>query len=109
MNLTHSALLIAVIALVTALIRFAPFLIFRGGRETPAVILRLGDLLPCAVMAMLVVYCLRNMDFTGSTHALPEIIASVVVVTLHAWRRNTLLSIIAGTVTYMLLVQIVFA
>ncbi len=109
MNLTHSALLVAVIALVTALIRFAPFLVFRGGRETPAVILRLGDLLPCAVMAMLVVYCLRNMDFTGSTRAIPEIIASVVVVALHARHRNTLLSIIAGTVTYMLLVQIVFA
>ena len=63
---THAVLLIAVSALVTALIRFAPFLVFRGGRETPAVILRLGKLLPCAVMSMLVVYCLRNMDFASS-------------------------------------------
>ena len=112
---THAVLLIAVSALVTALIRFAPFLVFRGGRETPAVILRLGKLLPCAVMAMLVVYCLRSVDFLGASHALPgivmrlpEIIAAAVVVLLHVWRRNTLLSIVAGTVVYMLLVQLVF-
>ena len=91
---THAVLLIAVSALVTALIRFAPFLVFRGGRETPAV--------------MLVVYCLRNMNFVGASHALPEIIAAAVVVLLHVWRRNTLLSIVAGTVVYMLLVQLVF-
>ena len=94
---THAVLLIAVSALVTALIRFAPFLVFRGGRE-----------MPCAVMSMLVVYCLRNMDFAGASHALPEIIAAAVVVLLHVWRRNTLLSIVAGTVVYMLLVQLVF-
>ena len=105
---THAVLLIAVSALVTALIRFAPFLVFRGGGETPTVILRLGKLLPCAVMSMLVVYCLRNMNFAGASHALPEIIAAAVVVLLHVWRRNTLLSIVAGTVVYMLLVQLVF-
>ena len=105
---THAVLLIAVSALVTALIRFAPFLVFRGGRETPAIVLRLGKLLPCATMAMLVVYCLRNMDPFGASHALPELIAAAAVVGLHVWRRNTLLSILAGTVVYMLLVQLVF-
>lgn len=104
----HSVWIVAVAALVTALIRFAPFLVFRGGRETPAVVLRLGKLLPCAVMAMLVVYCLRSVDFLGASHALLEIIAAAVVVGLHIWRRNTLLSILAGTVVYMLLVQLVF-
>lgn len=104
----HSVWIVAVAALVTALIRFAPFLVFRGGRETPAVVLRLGKLLPCAVMAMLVVYCLRSVDFLGVSHALPEIIAAAVIVGLHIWRRNTLLSILAGTVVYMLLVQLVF-
>ena len=104
----HSIWIVAVAALVTALIRFAPFLVFRGGRETPAVVLRLGKLLPCAVMAMLVVYCLRSADFLGASHALPEIIAAAVIVGLHIWRRNTLLSILAGTVVYMLLVQLVF-
>ena len=106
---THAVLLIAVSALVTALIRFAPFLVFRGGRETPAVILRLGKLLPCAVMSMLVVYCLRNVDIAAAPHGLPELIALAVVTALHLWKRNVLLSIGAGTVVYMLLVQLVFA
>ena len=106
---THAVLLIAVSALVTALIRFAPFLVFRGGRETPAVILRLGKLLPCAVMSMLVVYCLRNVDIATAPHGLPELIALAVVTALHLWKRNVLLSIGAGTVVYMLLVQLVFA
>lgn len=104
----HAILLVAVTALVTLLTRFAPFLIFRGGRETPAIVLRLGKLLPCAVMGMLVVYCLRNMDFAGANHALPELLSAAAVVLLHLWRRNTLLSVVAGTVVYMLLVQIVF-
>lgn len=104
----HAILLVAVTALVTLLTRFAPFLIFRSGRETPAIVLRLGKLLPCAVMSMLVVYCLRNMDFTGANHALPELIAAAAVVLLHLWRRSTLLSVAAGTVVYMLLVQLVF-
>lgn len=104
----HSVWIVAAVALVTVLIRFAPFLIFRSGRETPTVVLRIGKLLPCAVMAMLVVYCLRNMDLAGANHALPEIIAAAVVVGLHVWRRNTLLSILAGTIVYMLLVQLVF-
>ena len=105
---THAVLLIAVSALVTALIRFAPFLVFRGGRETPAVILRLGKLLPCAVMSMLVVYCLRNVDIAAAPHGLPELIGIAVTVGLHLWKRQMLLSIAGGTICYMLLVQLVF-
>ena len=86
---THAVLLIAVSALVTALIRFAPFLVFRGGRETPAVILRLGKLLPCAVMSMLVVYCLRNMDLAGASHALPEIIAAAAATEAFPFRLSS--------------------
>ena len=105
---THAVLLIAVSALVTALIRFAPFLVFRGGRETPAVILRLGKLLPCAVMAMLVVYCLRNVSIVEAPHGLPELISIAVLAALHLWKRNVLLSIGVGTALYMVLVQVVF-
>ena len=105
---THAVLLIAVSALVTALIRFAPFLVFRGGRETPAVILRLGKLLPCAVMSMLVVYCLRNVSWLSVPHGAPELIAIAAVAALHTWKRNVLLSIAGGTVLYMVLVQAVF-
>ena len=104
----HSLLLAAVVAAVTALLRFAPFLVFRSGDKTPPVVRRLGGLLPCAVMGMLVVYCLRNVSLLSAPHGLPELIAGCVTVGLHLWRRSTLLSIIAGTVCYMLLVQHLF-
>ena len=104
----HSALLIAVIALVTAGLRFLPFLIFDGKKEPPRLIRRLSSLLPCAVMGMLVVYCLKGVRLLHFPYGLPELIACAVVVLLHVWRRNTLLSIVAGTLCYMLLVQLVF-
>ena len=100
--------LIVVMALVTALLRFLPFLIWNGKRKTPEVVLYLGKVLPYAIMAMLVVYCLKGVDILSGTHGLPEFIAVAVVAVLHAWKRNTLLSIIVGTVVYMFLVQIVF-
>lgn len=102
----HSLLLIAVIAGVTALIRFLPFLVFR--RETPKMVLYLGEVLPYAIIGMLVVYCLKDISITGGTHALPEILAVALTVFLHKWRHNTLLSILCGTLFYMFLVQVVF-
>lgn len=103
----HSALLVAVIAAVTALLRFLPFLVF-AGRKTPAFVVYLGKVLPFAVMGMLVIYCLRGISFAASPHGIPELISVALVVLLHLWRRNTLLSILGGTVCYMLLVQLVF-
>ena len=99
---------ITIIALVTAALRFLPFLLFGGKRKTPRLILSLGRLLPFAIMGMLVVYCLKSVDLTTVGGFLPELIAVATVAILHLWCRNTLLSIIAGTVTYMLLVQLVF-
>ena len=102
-------LAVAIIALVTALTRFLPFFAFGGNRKTPKFIEKLGGLLPYAIMGMLVVYCLKGMSFTkGVSGFLPEIISVLVVSSLYVWRRNTLLSIIAGTVCYMLLVQLIF-
>lgn len=102
-------LAVAIIALVTALTRFLPFFAFGGGRKTPKIVEKLGGLLPYAIMGMLVVYCLKGMSFTAGVGGfLPEIISVLVVSLLYIWRRNTLLSIIAGTVCYMLLVQLVF-
>ena len=98
---------ILIIALVTALLRFLPFLIFRK-RKTPKIIEKLAKSLPYAVMGMLVVYCLREIRFAEIGCFAPPLIASAVVCILHVWRRNTLLSIISGTVCYMLLVQLVF-
>ena len=101
-------LTVAVIALVTSLIRFLPFIIFANGRQTPKLVEKLGKLLPCAVMAMLVVYCLKDVSFASPSGYLPALIASVVVCSSYVWKRNTLLSIISGTVLYMILVQLVF-
>ena len=108
MNELHTALIIAVTAGVTILLRFLPFLIFSGGRKTPAIVERLGRALPAAVMAMLVVYCLRNVEFSAPAGWAPALIGVMVTAGLHVWRRSTLLSIVGGTVVHMLLVQLVF-
>ena len=100
--------LIAVATLVTMATRFLPFLIFGGKRETPKVIQYLGKVLPFAIMGMLVVYCMKDVQVRAWPHGIPELISCAVVAALHIWRRNSLLSIGVGTVCYMLLVQLVF-
>lgn len=104
----HSALMIAVIALVTAALRFLPFWIFNENRKTPSMISYLGQVLPYAIMGMLVVYCLKDVSFTAAPFGIPEAIGCAVVTALHIWKRNTLLSIGAGTICYMLMVQFFF-
>ena len=104
----NALVLIAVIALVTALLRFLPFLVFGGKREVPRYVLFLGEKLPFAIIGMLIVYCLRGVSFSAAAGWLPSLLAVAVVVGLHVWRRNTLLSIVGGTLVYMLLVQVVF-
>ena len=108
MNNTHAWLTVAVIALVTALTRFLPFLIFGGQRKTPAIITRLGSVLPGAIMSMLVVYCLKDTHFSDTSGWIPAFAGVAVTAGLQVWRRNTLLSIVGGTAVYMLLVQGVF-
>ena len=108
MTLSQTWIAIAIIALVTALLRFLPFLIFSGKAKTPRFIERLGRLLPSAIMAMLVVYCLKDVSFSSVNGFLPELIASAVVAISYLIKRNTLISIILGTLVYMLLVQLVF-
>ena len=104
----HDIAMIVVMALVTMATRFLPFLIFGENRKTPPLITYLGKVLPCAIMGMLVVYCLKDVSFLTSPFGLPEIIGIVIVALLHLWKRNSLLSIGVGTVCYMLLVQLVF-
>ena len=95
------AMMVAVMAAVTAALRFLPFLIFGEKRKTPAFIAYLGRVLPYAVMGMLVIFCFKNVSFLQAPFGLPELMASAVVVGLHVWRRNTLLSILSGTAVYM--------
>lgn len=104
----HDILLILVAVLVTMATRFLPFLIFGEKRKTPPIVEYLGTVLPCAIMGMLVVYCLKDISFAKNPFGLPELIACAVVAALHVWKRNSLLSIGGGTVCYMLLVQLVF-
>ncbi len=104
----HSVLLVLVMAVVTYLLRAFPFLVFSGKKPTPKFVLYLGKVLPYAIIGMLVIYCVKDISFVSLSNWLPYIIAGAVVVLLHVWRRNTLLSIIAGTLSYMALVQFVF-
>ena len=96
------------VALVTAGLRFLPFLIFGEKRTTPPLITYLGQVLPYSIMGMLVIYCLKEVSVLHAPFGIPEAIGCAVVALLHIWKRNTLLSIGAGTVCYMLLVQLVF-
>ena len=108
MTLTQQMITIGMVVLGTMLTRFLPFLVFPAGKPTPKYIQYLGKVLPGAVFGFLVIYCLKNVSiFTGS-HGLPELIAIVLVVVLHLWKRQMLLSIAGGTICYMLLVQFVF-
>jgi len=104
----HNILMLVVMVLMTAATRFLPFLIFNEKRKTPPLVEYLGKVLPCAIMGMLVVYCLKDVSWTSTPFGLPELIGIAIVALLHIWKRNSLLSIGVGTVCYMLLVQLVF-
>lgn len=108
MTLTQQIITVGAVVLGTMITRFLPFFLFPAGKETPKYMQYLGRVLPFAVFGLLIVYCLRNVNiFTGS-RGIPEMIAIAVVVALHLWRGQMLLSIAGGTVCYMLLVQLVF-
>lgn len=108
MTLTQQLLTVGLCVLATVLTRFLPFIVFSPKRETPAFVRYLGEVLPAALFGFLVVYCLKSVDVLTGAHGLPELIALAVVVVLHLWKRQMLLSISVGTVCYMLLVQLVF-
>ena len=105
---TYSIIAIAVAALCTFATRLVPFALFVGKKEVPATITYLGKVLPPAIIATLIIYCIRSVDFTASPHGAAEIIAIVVTALLHIWKKNTLISIGGGTILYMFLVQFVF-
>lgn len=108
MTLSQQIITIALCALGTMATRFMPFFVFSSKKPTPKYVQYLGKALPAAIFGMLVVYCLRNVSVLTGSHGLPEGIAIVVVVALHLWKRNMLLSVAGGTACYMLLVQFVF-
>lgn len=108
MTTTQQIITIAICVLGTMTTRFLPFLVFSSKKPTPQYIQYLGKALPCAIFAMLVVYCLKNVSLLSGTHGIPEFISILVVVLLHLWKRQMLLSIAGGTACYMILVQLLF-
>lgn len=104
MTISQQVITIAAVVLGTMTTRFLPFLLFPDHKKPPRYITYLGTVLPFAVMGLLIVYCLKD-AFSAGYFALPELIAIGVVVLLHKWRKNTLLSIGVGTAFYMILVQ----
>ena len=108
LSVKESILIILVIAAITFGLRAAPFILFRTGK-TPKVVSYLGSALPPAVMGMLIVYSLRNVSALDAPFGIPELLAVAAVAGLHLWRRNTLLSILGGTVLYMVLLQLVLS
>lgn len=108
MSIAHTAAAIVVMAVVTFLTRALPFLLFDRGGKPPKVVLYLGKYLPAGVIAMLIVYCLKGVGFSAPGQWLPSLLACGAVVGLHLWKRNNMLSILGGTIFYMVLVQVVF-
>lgn len=110
MNIDSTYGIAMVLAMVagTLITRFIPFLLFPPGRETPPFVSFLGKTLPFATMGLLVVYCLKGVSLTTAPHGLPELLAIILIVFLHRWKANALLSIGVGTVFYMVLVQTIF-
>lgn len=108
MNAFEITMTILAVALGAMFTRFTPFLVFPENKKTPKIIQYLSNVLPAAMMGLLVVYCLKSVHITSGSHGIPELIAIGIIVVLHQWKHNVLLSIGAGTVVYMILVQMVF-
>ncbi len=104
----RSVAIILLVAFTTLATRAIPFIMFPEGKKIPKAVQYLGKVLPPAVIGMLVVYCFKSVEITSVPFGLPEIIAGLAVVLLHVWKRNNLLSIGAGTILYMVLVQYIF-
>ena len=110
MHLTplQTFLIILAISVGTQITRWLPFWLFPESKQPPKLVEYLGHVLPAAMMGLLVVYCLKGVQWTAAPHGAPELIAIAAVAALHRWRGNVLLSIAGGTVLYMVLVQVVF-
>ena len=105
MNL-HALYIVLICAGVTLLLRALPFMFFGGKGGVPQWIASLGGMLPPAIMAALVVYCLKSVPYGTFADGAFQLLAGAVVVLTHLWKRNTLLSIAVGTAAYMLLIRL---
>lgn len=99
---------IAIISLITWVTRALPFLIF-SGKKLPATIHYLGSVLPASIIVILVVYCMRNIDFSDFPFGAAELISITLMIGLQVWKKNNFLSILTGTACYMILIRTVFS
>jgi len=104
----QTILIVLAVALGTVITRFLPFIIFPQRKTPPEAVLKIGKMLPPAMMGLLVVYCLKDVSIIAGSHGLPELISIAVILLFHKWKGNVLLSIGVGTVLYMVLVQFIF-
>lgn len=109
MSIGEGLIIIAMVSLGTLFTRFLPFLLFPDNKPLPTVVQYLGKVLPFSVIGLLVVYCLKNVSVLLPPYGLPELIAILVIIGLHVWKKKSLLSIAGGTAVYMLLMQSVFS
>lgn len=107
MQMTAFQIVVTILAVAagTMITRFLPFVMFPEHKTTPPIVSFLGNVLPPAMMGLLVVYCLKGVTVMQAPHGIPELISIAVIVILHKWKSNVLLSIGGGTILYMLLVQ----
>lgn len=108
MTIAQQFITIGLVVLGTMLTRFLPFLLFPAGKSTPKYIQYLGKVLPSAVFGLLVIYSVKNVSLFSGSHGIPELISIILVIGLHYWKRQMLLSIAGGTFCYMMLVQFLF-
>lgn len=108
MTLIQRIIIICMVILGTVITRFLPFIIFSSDKQTPKYIQYLGKVLPSAALGMLVIYCLKDINLFDGNHGIPQFISIIVVILLHVWKRQMLISIASGTIVYMILIQFVF-
>lgn len=108
MTLSQQMITIGCIVLATMLTRFLPFLLYPEHKKVPDYIVYLGQVLPGAIFGMLVIYCLKDVRLLTGSHGIPEFISIGVVVILHLWKRQMLISIAGGVICYMVLAQMFF-
>ena len=108
MTNTHLLIMVLVAAVCTFATRLFPFALFGGKKQVPKFVQYLGNVLPVAILGILIVYCLKDFEQGNVNYIVPQLIAVALTAVVHLWRKNTLLSIAVGTIGYMLLIHFVF-
>ncbi len=107
MTISQELITIALCALASLIMRFLPFVVLSTRKPTPKYVQYLGKVLPAATYSMIVVYCLRHVDFTYLPSFVPEVVAILFTIGVHVWKRETVISIFAGTLLYMILIRFI--